>query len=178
MALTPNTTRLPNVAPYNTFSLTCTGTSSIEGVGNVALPKGFIWRRRYGSSRFNLVQLTSNATIQIQDGDNLNQPTSSSVLTVTEDIPRDYWYRCRVDLNLTADMIFNRTDIRTITVTGKTHTTSIISVYLPHEVLKVSNLALAGIFSAGFCSTCYCKSRNSHWNTPLSTLMYKSHSCW
>ena len=119
VALTANTTRLPSVAPYNTFSLTCTATSSVEGVGPVALPKRFLWLRRYGSSEMNLDILSSNATIQIQDGDNLTQPTSSSMLTVTEDIPQDYRYRCRVDLDLTADMILNRMDIYPITVTGK-----------------------------------------------------------
>ena len=118
VALIANTTRFPNVAPYNTFSLTCTATSSVNG-RNVALPKRFLWLRRYGSSELNLVLLSSNATIQIQDGDNLNQPTSSSMLTVTEDVPQDYRYRCRVDLDLTADMILNRTDIYPISVTGK-----------------------------------------------------------
>ena len=124
LALTANTTRLPNVTPYNTFFLNCTVTSSVEGLGSVALPKRFQWRRRFGSSEMNLVLLSSNATIQIQDGDNLNQPTSFSILTVTEDIPRDYLYCCQVDLDLPADMILNRTDIHPITVTGKTHTTS------------------------------------------------------
>ena len=118
VTLTANTTRLPNVAPYNTFSLTCTATTSVNG-RNVALPKRFLWLRRYGSSELNLVLLSSNATIQIQDGDNLNQPTSSSMLTVTEDVPQDYRYQCRVDLDLTADMILNRMDIHPITVTGK-----------------------------------------------------------
>ena len=124
LALTANTTRLPNVAPYNTFSLNCTATSSVKGVWIVALPKRFLWLRRYGLSEFFLDILSSNATIQIQNGDNLNQPTSSSMVTVTEDIPQDYWYRCRVDLDLPVDMILNRTDIYPITVTGKTHTTS------------------------------------------------------
>ena len=119
VAFIANTTHLPNVAPYNTFSLTCTATTSVEGVGNVALPKRFLWLRRYGSSEMNLDILSSNATIQIQDGDNLNQPTSSSMLTVTEDIPQDYRYRCRVDLDLTNDMILNRTDIYPINIAGK-----------------------------------------------------------
>ena len=119
ITLTPNTTRLPNVAPYNTFSLTCTATSSVEGVGIVALPKRFLWLRWYGSSEMNLVLLSSNATIQIRNGDNLNQPTVSSILTVTEDIPGDYRYRCQVDLDLTADTILNRMDIYPVTVTGK-----------------------------------------------------------
>ena len=124
LALTANTTRLPNVAPYNTFSLNCTATTSVENVGNVALPKRFQWLRQYGSSEMNLVLLSGNATVQIQDGGNRTQPTSSSMLTVTEDIPQDYRYRCRVDLDLTSDMILKRTDLYPITVTGKTHTTS------------------------------------------------------
>ena len=119
VTLTPNTTHLPNVASYNTFSLTCTATSSVEGLGNVALPKRFTWRRRYGPDTTGLTQLSNNASIQIQDGDNLYQPTSSSMLTVTEDIPRDYRYRCRVDLDLPADSIFTFTDVYPITVTGK-----------------------------------------------------------
>ena len=96
-----------------------TATSSVEGVRSVALPKRFLWLRWYGPSEFTLDLLSGNATIQIQDGDNLNQPTSSSMLTVTEDIPQDYRYRCQVDLNLPADTILNSMDIYPITVTGK-----------------------------------------------------------
>ena len=119
ITLTANTTRLPNVAPYNTFSLNCTATSSVEGVGSVALPKRFHWRRRYGPDTTGLTQLSNNATILIWDGDNLFQPTSSSMLTVTEEIPQDYRYRCRVDLDLPADSIFTLTDVYPITVTSK-----------------------------------------------------------
>ena len=107
------------MAPYNTFSLNCTATSSVEGVGNVALPKKFLWFWRYvPPDTIGLTQLSNNATIQIQDGDNLNQPTSTSMMTVTEDIPQDYRYRCRVELNLPADSIFTLTDVYPITVTG------------------------------------------------------------
>ena len=119
VSLTPNTTRLPNVAPYNTFLFTCTATSHVEGVENVALPKRFQWRRRYGPDTTGLTQLFTNATIQIQDENNLNQPTSSSMMTVTEDITRDYRYRCQVDLNLADDNISALTDVYPITVTGK-----------------------------------------------------------
>ena len=105
------------MAPYNTFTLNCTATSRVEGM-SVALPKKFQWSRWYGPDTAGLTQLSSNATIQIQDGDSLTQPTSSSMLTVTEDIPRDYWYRCRVDLDLSADNIFSFTDVYPITVTG------------------------------------------------------------
>ena len=120
ITLTANTTHLPNVAPYNTFSFNCTATSNVEGVGGVALPKRFLWLRRYAPpDTTGLTQLSSNATIHIQDGDNLNQPTSSSMLTVTEDIPQDYRYRCQVDLDLPADDIFTLADIYPITVTSK-----------------------------------------------------------
>ena len=120
VTLTANTTHLPNVAPYNTFLLTCTATSSVERVGNVALPKRFQWLRRYvPPDAIGLTQLSRNITIQIQDGDNLNQPTSSSMLTVTEDIPQDYRYRCRVDLDLPADNISTLADVYPITVTSK-----------------------------------------------------------
>ena len=141
--LIANTTRLPNVAPYNTFSLTCTGTSSVNG-RNVALPKRFQWLRWYGFSEFSLDLLSSNATIQIQNGDDLNQPTSSSVLTVTENISQNYHYRCRVDLDLPVDVIVNRTDVYPITITGKTNI-QFQELSLHHEVLMLSNLALASI---------------------------------
>ena len=106
------------MAPYNTFSLNCTATSRVEGVGNVALPKSFQWRRRYGSGTTGLTPLSATTTIQIQNGDNLTQPTSSSMLTVNEDIPQDYRYRCQVDLDLSADNISSFTDVYPITVTG------------------------------------------------------------
>ena len=87
-------------------------------MGSVALPKRFLWRRRYGPDTIGLTQLSSNATIQIQDGDNLTQPTSASMLTVTKDIPGDYRYHCQVDLDLSADNISNFADVYPIIVTG------------------------------------------------------------
>ena len=119
VTLTANTTRLPNVAPYNTFFLNCTATSSVESVGNVTLRKRFQWRRRYISDATGLTQLSSNATIQIQNGNNLTQPSNSSMLIVTEDLPQNYQYRCQVDLDLPADSISTLTDVDPITVTGK-----------------------------------------------------------
>ena len=129
LALTANTTHLPNVAPYSTFSLTCTATTSVEGVGPVALPKRFLWRRRYTSSESTFYLLASNASINIVDGDNLNQPISSSILVVTEDIPQNYWYCCQVDLDLPEDNISTRTDIYPIIVTGK--------IYSNHAARKI-----------------------------------------
>lgn len=115
--LTPNVTYLPNVPPYNTFFLICTATSSVEGVENVAIPKIFIWKRTAAGVK-NLRKLSSNGTIQIVDGPNLNQSISTSMLTVTENIPHDYRYRCRVDLNLSADRISTKSDVYPITVSG------------------------------------------------------------
>ena len=117
--LTPNVTHLPNVTPYNTFFLTCTATSSVVGVRNVAIPKTFKWKRSYGHAEMNLMKLSSNNTIQITDGHNLNHSISTSMLTVTERIPHDYRYHCQVDLDLTTDNIFAKTDVYPITVSGK-----------------------------------------------------------
>ena len=94
VSLEPNTTRLPTVPPYNTFTITCTAT----------VPKGVVagktieWKRRIGTSG-GLTQITnSNNGIQIETT-GLNQPETISVLTVTETAPGDYSYRCRVDIS-------------------------------------------------------------------------------
>ena len=92
LSLTSNTTRLPNVAPYNTFSLTCTATVP-EGVVS---PKTFTWWRRKALSNI-LAQINNNETIQINSS-TLNQPVSTSVLTVTETRAAEWYYRCNVTL--------------------------------------------------------------------------------
>ena len=70
-----STTRLPDVAPYNTFTLTCTATAP-EGV---VAPKTFIWRRAdpadFTCNDFSVVGGNMDS--------NLEQPVSTSVLTVT-----------------------------------------------------------------------------------------------
>ena len=110
--LTSNTTHLPNFAPYNTISLTCTATVP-QGVVS---PKTFIWRRRIGPSKGGLTTITGNSSILITST-NLNQPTSTSVLTVRETTAGDYRYRCRVDLSELP--VFNKTDVYPIKVTGE-----------------------------------------------------------
>ena len=72
-----STTRLPNVAPYNTFSLTCTATAP-EGV---VAPKTFTWRRTEsaGGTCGGFTVVSSNVNNR-----NLEQPVSTSILTVTE----------------------------------------------------------------------------------------------
>ena len=83
----------------------------------MAIPKKFLWRRRYNRGEKYLMTLSANDSIQIVNGP--NQSSSTSILTVKERIPHDYRYRCRVVLNLTADNIFAKTDVYPITVSGK-----------------------------------------------------------
>ena len=111
LQLTSNTTRFPNVAPYNIFSLTCTATIPQR----VVSPRTFTWRRRIGASTSGLTSITGNDSIS--NTTNLDQPTSTSVLTVRETTAGDYRYRCRVDLNELS--IVNTTDVYPINVTGK-----------------------------------------------------------
>ena len=111
--LTSNTTHLPNIAPYNTFFLTCTATVP-QGV---VLPKSFAWRRRIGSSITNLMRLTDNGDSILINSTNLDQSTSTSVLTVKETTAGDYRYRCRVDLGELP--VFSKTDVYPINVTGE-----------------------------------------------------------
>ena len=106
--LTSNTTRLPNIAPYNTFSLTCTATVP-QGVVS---PKTFTWRRRIGPQLSPLTLITTGIT-----STNLDQPTSTSVLTVTETTAGDYRYRCRVDLRELS--VGETIDVDPINVTGE-----------------------------------------------------------
>ena len=108
LSLTSNTTHLPNVPPYNTFSLTCTATVP-EGVIS---SKTFSWRRKRNSpgseSDFQIINNNNNTTI---DFDVLN---SQSVLTVTETVGGIYIYQCSVCL---ADLaVENSTDSTPITV--------------------------------------------------------------
>ena len=92
LSLTANTTRLPNVPPYNTFSLTCTATAP-EGVVS---PKTFTWWRQNALS-INLAQINNNETNYINSS-TLNQPKSTSVLTVTETTAGEWYYHCNVTL--------------------------------------------------------------------------------
>jgi len=101
------------MAPYNTFSLTCTATAP-QGVVS---PKKFTWRRRIGSSTGGLNDITDNGGSILITSTNLDQPTSTSVLTVRETTAGDYRYRCRVDLNELT--VGDTADVYPITVTGE-----------------------------------------------------------
>ena len=112
LVLTPNTTRFPNTAPYNT-SLTCTATAP-QGVVS---PKAFTWRRRIGAETFGLTDVTDNGDSILITSVDLTQPTSTSVLTVRETAAAVYRYRCRVDLNELS--VFTTIDVYPINVTGE-----------------------------------------------------------
>ena len=112
--LTSSTTHLLNIAPFNTFSLTCTATVP-QGVVS---PKTFTWRRRrIGPSKRGFNDITENGDSILINSTNLNQPTSTSVLTVREIITGDYRYRCKVQLSELSLMI--KTDKYPINVTGE-----------------------------------------------------------
>ena len=110
LSLTSNTTRLPNVPPYNTFSLTCTATVP-EGVIS---PKTFTWqKRRTGPGSGSGFQIVSNSESTVIEPD---IPDSQSVLTVTEEVDGVYVYQCLVRLEELA--VTNRSRSNPITVTA------------------------------------------------------------
>ena len=115
VTLEPNTTRLPTEPPYNTFTITCTATAP-EGV---VARKTIEWKRRIGSSTTGLTEITdSGNTIQIVTT-GLNQPETTSVLTVTETTPGDYRYRCRVDIPELGSVSQMTEDVYPIDVIGE-----------------------------------------------------------
>ena len=116
MSVTPSTTRLPNVAPYNTFSVTCTATSFVQG-SEVAFTSTFTW----GYQRGNAVGAATGFTT-VQTGivnRDLALARSNSELTVSETTAGMYTYRCQANLDLSTDNIFGRNDYYPITVTGE-----------------------------------------------------------
>ena len=98
ISLEPSTTRILNVEPYNTLTITCTASSSNTSA------KTFTWiRQKRGTFDYN--ELTpNNVTVWIVNT-NLEQQVSTSVLTVKETLgvrPYNtlyYYYRCRVDIS-------------------------------------------------------------------------------
>ena len=101
LSLTSNTTRLPNIPPYNTFSLTCTATAP-EGVVS---QRTFTWWRRNAVTNSNLTEVLSNNKFNIINSTS-DQPVSTSVLTVTETTAGEWYYHC----NVTLEELTNVTD--------------------------------------------------------------------
>ena len=128
LVLTPNITRFPNTAPYNTFSLTCTAT----GPQGVVSPKAFRWTRRIGADTGGLTELTDNGDSILITSVDLTQPTSTSVLTVRETAAAVYRYRCRVDFNELS--IVNAIDEYPINVTSEWALISMTTAYMKISV--------------------------------------------
>ncbi len=83
------------MSPYNTFTILCTATTP-EGV---ITPKAFEWRRRVGANKEGtFLEVTDIGDAVLIENSNLDQPTSTSQLRVTENTPEVYEYRCRVSL--------------------------------------------------------------------------------
>ena len=124
LTLTPSTTRLPNVAPYNTFSLICTATSLVQG-SEVAFTKSFTWSYQMGNR---VGATTGFTTVQmgIMNRD-LSQARSTSELTVSETTAGMYTYRCQANLDLSADNIFGRNDYYPIIVSGESDASLLVS---------------------------------------------------
>ena len=112
LAVLSSTTRLPNVNPYNTFTLTCTATAPM----GVIESKTFTWRRRSGLGGFcgSFSAFTESATLQITNS-NVDQPVSTSVLTVTETTAAEWRYCCQASLLGVTDS----SGEVAVTVTGK-----------------------------------------------------------
>ena len=95
LSVDSNATRLPNVDPFNTFVLTCTATAPV----GVVQQKSFTWRRTSGSSGScsSLTEVSNTPITQIMSS-NLEQPVSTSVLTVTESNAAIWRYCCQAIL--------------------------------------------------------------------------------
>ena len=87
-----NTTRLPNVKPYNTFTINCTAIVP-EGV---VYPKTFEWSQRRNQGRWNtLIHGREFSIMEV----NTSQDVSKSILQVEERRPGQYNYRCNVSMS-------------------------------------------------------------------------------
>ena len=98
-----NTTRFPNISPYNVFCINCTATVP----AGVAAPE---WKRRTGNGGLSTVRNGGS----FYSG--LDMLTSTSILTVTETSSGVWNYQCEVNL---VDVCATE-DSGPITVTGKT----------------------------------------------------------
>ena len=112
VSVVSSTSRLPDVAPYNTFNLTCTATAP-EGV---IAPKIFIWRRANPAD----VTCGDFSVVGGNVDSNIEQPVSTSTLNVTvsnADI-ETLRYCCQVSIiDLGIDVSDN--SVTSITVVGE-----------------------------------------------------------
>ena len=91
------TSRVLDVSPYNTFSLTCVATGCVNGMAT-PLTKTIQWMRSIDSSE--AVELSSSTSGVTISNSNLDQATSTSTITVDADTAGDHAYTCRVSLDV------------------------------------------------------------------------------
>ena len=95
------TTRVLDIPPYNSFSLTCTATSSFSGIDRAILTT-FSWERRIGSGTNEMIENSTNG-VTITDSD-LYQATSTSTLQMNTTTAEEHMYICSSSLVVTPAM--------------------------------------------------------------------------
>ena len=113
LSLSLDTTRLPNVAPYNTFTITCTASVPL----GVVSPKTFQWRRQINHNCSEEIHssLNNNDSINIVSKDP-SKPVSTSILSVNETIAGTWSYCCQADLD---ELNITNINSTSITITGR-----------------------------------------------------------
>ncbi len=109
-------TLLPNEAPYNVFSLTCTATTIPPQLTTATTAKTFVWKRESTSGA--LTRVTPNGNGIKQRDSNVEEMVSTSVLTVRESTAGGYRYHCQVDID---GLGLNSSDSVSVQVNGKFH---------------------------------------------------------
>ena len=110
--ITMVTDRILDISPYNSFSIDCTATSSVEG-STVALSKTFTWTQT----------IDSGSSMMINNGfmnSGLDMASSTSQLTVTTTTAGSHSYSCMVAIDLpttVSDTIIN-SRMSSLTVQG------------------------------------------------------------
>lgn len=104
VAVSDLTTRVLDVSPYNTFSLTCTTSSSVNGV-LTPFSKSIHWMRSIESGQtVEISNSTSGVTVTHIDQD---QATSTSVISIITSTAGRHVYICEVLLEVLNSEIDN-----------------------------------------------------------------------
>ena len=110
-------TRVLDISPYNTFTLTCTATSSFSGIDRAIL-KSFTWTSRIDSGANEMISSSTNG-VTITDSD-LDQATSTSTLQMTTTTAGEHMYTCSSSLVVSPAMDdITGSAQQTVTVVGQ-----------------------------------------------------------
>ena len=101
-----------NVEPHDAFSIVCTATAP----DIVIVPKSIEWERMQDTSTASEALTDNGDTVTIVDA-NLDSPTSTSTLMVTENTAGNYIYTCTSTLQILPEgLVVN--DTSSVTVRG------------------------------------------------------------